>query len=142
MAFEPPDYAASLRQCVHGYVGAHQAAVLRTPEVFELYARLFTDERVPAAAQHLINAVLAYFVAPRDVMPEETLGPFGLLDDLFLAAHVYRLLQRDLVPHHVLREAWHGAGDVDEAMAAVYSESRGAVGKQRRAVLRLAGLSR
>jgi hypothetical protein len=47
-----------------------------------------------------------------DVMPEETLGPFGLLDDL------------------------------DDVMAEVYTESRAAVGKDRKAILRMAGLSR
>ena len=142
MAFEAPDYAASLRECVRGYRGAHQRAVLRTPDIFELYARMFVDQRLPHAAQPLVSAVLAYFVAPRDVMPEEALGPFGLLDDLYVAAHAYRLLCRDLVPAEVLADAWHGEDDLDEVMAEIHSESRAAVGKQRRAILRMAGLAR
>lgn len=142
MPFEPPDYAAALRACVCGYSGAHERAVLRTPEVFEFYSRLFVDDSLPAAAQPLINCVLAYFVAPMDVMPEETLGPFGLLDDLFVAAHTYRLLQRNLVPSDRLEAAWQADGDLDDVMAEVYTESRAAVGKDRKAILRMAGLSR
>jgi uncharacterized membrane protein YkvA (DUF1232 family) len=116
--------------------------VLRTPAVFDFYARLFVDERLPQGARQLVNGVLAYFVAPMDVMPEELLGPFGLLDDLYLAAHTYRLLQRNLVPSEVLVDAWRAEGDLDEVMAEIHTESRSAVGKSRKAILRMAGLAR
>jgi uncharacterized membrane protein YkvA (DUF1232 family) len=157
--FEPPSYVASLRACVDGYDGAHREAVLRAPDVFAFFARLFEDPELPSGARPLVSAVLAYFVVPNDVLPEEDLGPFGLLDDLYVAAHVYQLLRREL-PGAVLETAWQKRGrapaksirgrpstlpgdddDLEEVMALVRSESRAAVGKQGRAALKLAGIS-
>lgn len=140
MPFEAPDYAASLRVCVQGYCGAHQKVILLTPEVFLFYSRLFTSDRLPESLRPLVNGVLAYFVVPQDVMPEEDLGPYGLLDDLFLASHVYRLIRRSDVPRDLLSWAWQGEGDLDHVMAEIYTESRSVLGKNKRAVLRMAGL--
>jgi uncharacterized membrane protein YkvA (DUF1232 family) len=141
MAFEPPDYTLALCKCVEGYEGAYQRSVLLAPQVFAFYAALFADERLPAGAQPLVNAVLAYFVAPHDAMPEAILGPYGLLDDLFVAAHTYRLLNRNLVAPEVLKDAWGIDEDLDDVMSEIYTESRTAVGKNRRLVLKMAGIS-
>ena len=140
MSFEAPDYRAGLRRFVHGYTGAHQEAILRAGDVFDFYARLMVDPRVSGNARGLVASVLAYFVVPDDVLPEADLGPYGMLDDLHLAAHVFRMLRRQL-PREVLLEAWGEDDPVEEVMDLVYSESRAALGKQRKDVLRLAGLS-
>lgn len=139
MSFVAPDFRADLRRFVHGYAGAHQAAILRAGDVFDLFARLMIDERVRGDSRTLVALVLAYFVLPDDVMPEAELGPYGLLDDLYLAAHVYRILRREL-PRELLREAWAEDDDLDEVMDVVYGESRAAIGRVRKDVLRVAGL--
>ena len=139
MSFEAPDYRVELRRFVHGYTGAHQDAILRAGDVFDFYARLMVDERVSGNARALVASVLAYFVVPEDVLPETELGPYGMLDDLHLAAHVYRMLRRQIAPE-ILTEAWAEDDPLDEVMDVIYSESRAALGKQRREVLRLAGL--
>lgn len=158
MPFEGPDYLASLHACVEGYDGAHRDAVVRAPDVFAFFARLFQDPELPASARTVVNAVLAYFVAPHDTLSEEELGPFGLLDDLHVAAHAYQLLRREL-PGDVLETAWLKRGrplahsirgrpaparvddeELDEVMAIVRAESRAAVGKQGREALKLAGI--
>lgn len=140
MSFEAPDYRAELRRFVHGYAGAHQAAILRAGDVFEFYARLMMDPRVVGDSRTLVALVLAYFVLPDDVLPEADLGPYGMLDDLHLASHVYRMLRRQ-VPLEILREAWAEDDELDKVMRVVYSESRSALGKQRKDVLRVAGLA-
>ncbi len=66
-------------------------------------------------------------------------GPFGLVDDLFVAGYVYRILRRELKPGAVAH-AWQGEGDVDQVMDVVYSEGKSELGKRAREVLRLAGL--
>ncbi len=155
--FEGPAFADALRDCVDGYEGAHGAAVCWAPDIFELFARLFAEPELPEHARPIVNAVLAYFVAPFDVLPEE-LGPFGLLDDLYVATHAYQLLRREL-PEELLVRAWRrrgksppqsikgkarkdddAGGDLEEVMATVRHESRIAVGKQGLAALKLAGL--
>jgi len=142
MTFEAPDYGASLRECVRGYKGAHERAVLRTPDVYGLFARLFAHPRLPGSARPIVNAVLAYFVASDDVLPEEKLGPYGLLDDLFVAAHAYRLLRREMIPDDLVAALWRAEGDPDEVMAEIYTESRAAVGKEGRVALKMAGIAK
>lgn len=137
---EVPDYRAQIRRFVHGYVGAHQDAILRAGDVFDFYARLMMDPRVSGDSRSLVSSVLAYFVVPDDVLPEAELGPYGMLDDLHLAAHVYRMLRRQL-PREVIDDAWVEDDDVEHVMDVVYSESRAALGKLRKDVLRVAGLS-
>ena len=139
MPGELRDFGDSLRAFVEGYRGAYERSVHRAPDVYNLFARLFADPRVEREARQIVNGVLAYFVAPGDAMPEDALGPFGLLDNLFVAAHAFRRLRREL-PDEVLAGAWRGDGDLDEVLATVHTESRAAVGKKGREALRLAGI--
>jgi uncharacterized membrane protein YkvA (DUF1232 family) len=139
MAGELRDFGDSLREFVRDYRGAYERSVRRAPDVYDLFAQLFADERVDREARTLVNGVLAYFVAPGDAMPEDTLGPFGLLDDLYVAAHAFRRLRREL-PDEVFARAWRAEGDVDDVLATVHTESRAAVGKKGREALRLAGI--
>lgn len=140
MAFDAPDFMASLRAFVAQYEGSRQRAILRAPDVFELYARLFCQAELSREARAMINAVLAYFVVPEDVMPEAEFGPFGLLDDLFVAAHVFRMLRREL-PGDVIERAWLAEDDVDEVMDNIYTETRSELGKRAKEALKLAGLA-
>ena len=158
MPFDAPSYADSLRKCVAGYSGAHEQAVRWAPDVFELFSRLFAEPELPDHARPVVNAVLAYFVAPHDVLPAEDLGPYGLLDELYVASHAFAILRREVAPDLVIR-AWKRRGksppqsirgkrkkdddrdgDVDEVMAIVRAESRAAVGKQGKTALKMAGL--
>lgn len=138
--FEAPDYAASLRRFVEGYRGGRERTVALAPEVFMFFARLFVDPRLPREARHVVTSVLAYFVAPDDVLPEAELGPLGLMDDLYAAAHAYRTLRREL-PTELIGDAWRADADIEEAMALVHTETRAELGKRTKDVLRMAGLS-
>ncbi|MBW2254775.1 MAG: DUF1232 domain-containing protein [Deltaproteobacteria bacterium] len=135
-----PDYAVQLRSAVEDYRGKRERSVRRAGDLFDFFARLFADPRVPRYARATVNAVLAYFVVPNDVLPEEEVGAFGLLDDLYVAAHAFRQLRRD-VPPEVLLEAWHGEEDLDTVMAEAHADSRAELGKRCREVLRMAGLA-
>ena len=133
------DYAAALHRFVHDYEGGRAAAVRLVPDVFTFYARLMVDERLPRGARPVVTAVLAYFVVPDDVLPEQELGPLGLLDDLFAASHAYRQLRREL-PAELLLEAWPGEMSLDDAMSVAYTETRAELGRRTKDVLRMAGL--
>jgi uncharacterized membrane protein YkvA (DUF1232 family) len=139
MAYEDLEFSRALRAFVEGYQGPYDRAVQRAPDVFELFCRLFSFDQIDRTNRQMINGVLAYFVAPGDVMPEDTMGPYGLLDDLFVASHAFRLLRREL-PADVVNAAWNAEGDVDEVMDLVHTESKAAMGKKGRDALRMAGL--
>jgi uncharacterized membrane protein YkvA (DUF1232 family) len=140
MSFVAPDYRAEIRRFVAHYSGEHEAAIHRCGDVFDYYARLLVDMRVSGEARSLVAMVLAYFVVPEDVWSEEELGPWGMLDDLYLGAHVHRMLVR-MLDHEILAAAWHEDDDLDAVMDMIYDASRSALGKQRKDVLRLAGLA-
>ena len=135
-----PDYAALLRASTSTYTGTRERAIRRAGDLFDFYARLFSEERLPRHTRSTVNAVIAYFVVPDDVMPEENLGPIGLCDDLFVAAYGYRLLRRE-VSGEILYDAWEGDEALEDAMDEVYRESRAQVGKKAKDILRMAGLS-
>ncbi|MEX1366372.1 MAG: DUF1232 domain-containing protein [Nannocystaceae bacterium] len=138
--FEVPDYAAALHRFVHEYRGSRQQAVLLAPDVFSFFARLLVDPRLPRSSRPIVTSVLAYFVVPDDVLPEAELGPLGLMDDLFAAAHAYRMLRREL-PAALLLDAWQGDRALDDAMGLVYAQTRAELGRKTKDVLRMAGLS-
>jgi len=135
-----PNHRHALEQFVQGYQGKRSRAVCHAADVFGFYSNLFNDSRLLRHQRSLVNAVLAYFVVSDDLFPEETMGPLGLIDDLFIASHVFRNLQRQVRPE-VLLDAWKGEQELDDVMAEVYRETRAAVGKKTKDVLKLAGLS-
>ena len=137
---ETPDFARQLADWVEGYEGPRQRAIRHSGEVFRFYTRLFANAGLSRHHRHVVNAVLSYFVVSDDVFPEHTLGPLGLVDDLFVASHAYRMLARE-VSANLLLEAWSGPGELHEVMDLIHRESRATVGKQAREVLRLAGLA-
>lgn len=140
MVFDAPDYSAALERFVDAYEGSRGRAVRLAPLVFQFYARMFSDRRLSRSPRQTVNAVLAYFVVPDDVMPEAELGPVGLMDDLYIAAYAYRQLRKE-VSDEILNDAWLGDVELSDAMVVVYSESRAELGKRTREALRLAGLS-
>lgn len=140
MEFVPPDHRAALARFVHSYEGQAERSIRAATEVFDFYCHLFGDDRLGRSHRSLVNAVLAYFVVPEDLLPEADLGPWGLLDDLYLAAHVFRMLDRE-VERAVIDDAWRSEHDLWMVMETIYKETRSALGKQTKDVLRLAGLN-
>jgi uncharacterized membrane protein YkvA (DUF1232 family) len=135
-----PDYAAALRASTSSYTGTRERAIRRASDLFDFYCRLFSEPRVPRHCRVTVNAVIAYFVVPDDVMPERDLGPIGLCDDVFIAAYAFRVLRREL-PGEVLYDAWEGDDSLEDTMDEVYKESRAEVGKKAKDILKMAGLS-
>lgn len=140
MAPEPPDYALLLRAAVADYSGRRERSVRRAADVFEFYEALWGDPRLERPARAIVAAVLAYFVVRDDFLPDGEDGEPGYLDDLYVAAHAFRLLQGSADPD-ALREAWRFEGEVEEVMDEIHADTRCELGKHAREVLRLAGLA-
>jgi uncharacterized membrane protein YkvA (DUF1232 family) len=80
------------------------------PNMVALCARLMVDKRVPRTERALFAAAVIYAIIPFDFLPD--MIPFlGQIDDLFLIAlTVLRLIDR--TDDKVVREHWHGGGDI------------------------------
>jgi uncharacterized membrane protein YkvA (DUF1232 family) len=80
--------------------------ILQLPNVAVLLSRLLRDPRVSTLDKALVGAVLAYVVAPVDIVPD-FVQFLGLVDDGYLVAIVLgRLLSNAGVD--VLLEHWKG----------------------------------
>ena len=78
------------------------------PDLVRLMITLLTDTRVFILDKIFVAGVLIYIISPIDVFPEILTGPFGLVEDLFLALIVlYRLLSN---PYNTaaIQEHWKG----------------------------------
>lgn len=80
------------------------------PNMIALCARLMVDKHVPKTERALFAAAVIYAIIPFDFLPD--MIPFlGQVDDLFLIAlTLLRLI--DHTDDSVVREHWHGGGDV------------------------------
>lgn len=80
--------------------------IRQLPQLVLLIARLLRDRRVPSVDKALFGFVIAYVIAPIDLMPD-FLGALGLVDDLYLVALALgRLLGR--AGPDLLLEHWSG----------------------------------
>ncbi len=86
--------------------------LLFIPNMLLLCARLLTDSRVPATERALVAGAIIYAIIPFDLIPD--MIPFvGQIDDAYLIAlTLLRLMER--TDPKVVREHWHGGGDVVE----------------------------
>ncbi|PIE33674.1 hypothetical protein CSA56_11215 [candidate division KSB3 bacterium] len=78
------------------------------PDLVRLMANLLADHRVFLFDKIFVAGVLLYVISPIDLFPEALTGPFGLVEDLFLALMMlYRLLGN---PYNsaAIEELWKG----------------------------------
>lgn len=80
------------------------------PNLVRLCLGLLKDSRVPLAEKALFAAAIVYAVVPLDLIPD--VFPFiGQIDDVYLIAlTLLRLINR--ADAEILREHWHGKGDI------------------------------
>lgn len=88
--------------------------LLLLPDLFALLCRLAVDRRVPAADKALLGLVIAYVIAPIDLIPD-LVPVIGVTDDLALVLLMLaRLVEH--TPPAVLRENWAGRADLAEVI--------------------------
>lgn len=120
------------------YMGPRSRVIRRMPDLYRFYTTLYADADLPRAARPIVSKVLAYFVVQDDVIPDDEAGPMGFIDDVYVAAHGYRLLCRE-VGGQRLNDAWPADDDLHDVMNDAYREARAEVSKKLRHILELAG---
>ena len=116
-----------------GAAGKLAEYLLSAPDLFHLLCRLSVDKDVAVVQKAKLGAVIAYFIAPFDLMPEAVFGLFGFVDDIALAAYMLNSFVKTSDPAIVKRH-WAGDDDVldviQKAMNTADSAGgRGLVGK-------------
>lgn len=97
------------------------------------------DPRLQHRHRTWVNAAIAYFVTPDDVVSEEKHGAYGYLDDIFVSAYVSDRIARE-VGWEVIEQAWKGELPARDVARAVLEREQELLGDQGEEALRSAGL--
>jgi len=129
----------NLVEQIQGYKGKKEEIIELTPEFFKLMTNLLEDHRTPQKAKPLINAAIAYFVAPYDITPEEVYGPIGFMDDIFICLYVIKRL-REIIEIELLEDNWEGTESLLGIVNEVYRSVEKYIGDDQVKILDYVGI--
>jgi uncharacterized membrane protein YkvA (DUF1232 family) len=132
-------YYEMLQDNVRDYNGKFHEVIKYAPDLFKLFTNLLEDPTIPSKSKHLINATIAYFVAPFDAFPEEVYGAVGYLDDLFLCAWALKKLEEE-VGYAALANNWQGEEELSSVIDDVYKKSKNIIQDMEQDILEYVGL--
>jgi uncharacterized membrane protein YkvA (DUF1232 family) len=96
--------------------------IMYIPEFFKVLCELLDEEDVYVSYGHMINAALAYFVIPNDVIPEDVYGAWGYIDDMYICSAVLRKIYVDF-PQKV-DNYWPLTDEISKVLEKTYSKSK------------------
>lgn len=135
----PADYLQMLRDQVTRYRGALRDVVVLAPVYGMLMFTLLKDPRLGPEHRLWVDAAIAYLVSPDDVIPEDEVGPYGYVDDIFCCAYVANRIGEAL-GWEVVEESWTGDSSAHAVSQSVLSREQELLGDMGDDVLRFAGL--
>ena len=109
------------------------------PIFFKLLCEILEDERTDWHTRLAINAALAYFVVPNDIIPEDKHGSLGYVDDVFLCVYVLREIKRE-IGKEIIVDNWNGKEDIIEIINDIYFKSKKIVKNECVDILEFSGL--
>ena len=101
----------------------------KAPDLFLLICKLTMEEELPMLEKARLSAALAYFVAPDDLIPEETEGIRGYLDDIVLTGLVLNGIRKN-TGAEIIRKHWSLEKDVVELVNEIVDSGPRMVGQE------------
>ncbi len=99
--------------------GRMRSFLMFLPNLVAMLARMIKDPRVPTAEKALFIGAIVYVISPIDLIPD-VLPFIGQVDDIYVVAlTLLRMISKTDV--NVVRENWHGGGDI-AALAATIAD--------------------
>lgn len=123
-----------LEEEISGYHGKHEEIIRQAPALYRLMTRLLDDPAFPSHLSQLVIAAIAYFILPRDVIPEDEYGSLGFVDDLFLCAFVADTVQREAGSDILIRN-WDGEMAVVPLVAKILESEEELIGRKKGEIL-------
>jgi len=133
------DFYDTLRENLQNFRGKYDSYIDHGPDLFKLLVNLLDEEEVKIKERQLINAALAYYVAPKDIIPEEIYGPFGYVDDIFICVYVLKELEKE-IGHEKLEEYWEGEDELNEVIKECLEKSSEVIRGKEDDILKYVGL--
>ncbi|MBN1323302.1 MAG: DUF1232 domain-containing protein [Methanotrichaceae archaeon] len=128
-----------LEKDIEGYQGEHSRLIGQAPALYRLMSRLLGDPALPRSMWKLVIAAIAYFIMPKDVIPEEIHGPKGYVDDIFLCALVAEKVREATGSDEILMRNWDGDLPVVPLIQEIISSEKDLVGDEGEAILGCVG---
>ena len=134
------DYYDILKENLGKYTGEYDKFIDYGPDLFKLLTEILSNEIVKKEERLKINAAIAYFVVPYDIIPEQIYGPYGYVDDIYLCTHVIKEIT-DVFGYEILNNIWEKDENLQDIVELCYKKSKKIVGNDTNAILIYAGLT-
>ena len=85
------DFYDTLVENLETYAGEYESFIDYGPKLFKVLCDLLNND-VDKSLRLVISAAIGYYVTPVDVIPEQTYGPYGYIDDIYLSSHVLKMV--------------------------------------------------
>ena len=85
------DFYDTLIANLECYAGEYESFIDYGPALFKVLCDLLNSD-VDKSLRLVISAAIGYYVTPVDVIPEQTCGPYGYIDDIYLSSHVLKMV--------------------------------------------------
>ena len=88
------DFYDTLLENLDSYDGEYESFINYGPNLFKLLCDLLNCE-IDNSLRLPICGAIAYYVTPDDVISEHVYGPYGYIDDIYLASYVLKLVAQN-----------------------------------------------
>jgi uncharacterized membrane protein YkvA (DUF1232 family) len=129
----------ALKENLASFRGEYESFINYGPDLYKLLVDLLGDKRVKSKQRLKIDAALAYFIAPMDVIPETIYGPHGYSDDIYICCWVIKELEKE-IDKKILEEHWEGTGNFKEVVNECFKKSSEIVKGKEKEILEYVGL--
>jgi len=133
------DFYDLLKENLESYTGDYEKFIDYGPELFKLLTEILNNEKLGANERLKVNAAIAYFVVPYDIIPEQIYGPYGYVDDIYLCTYVLKEIL-NVYGYEILSEKWDFDDDLQKILELCYIKSKKIVGEDAKAILIYSGL--
>lgn len=128
-----------LKEDVSGYKGRFSQIIKEAPAFFRLMTRLLDDRALPANFSPLVIAAIAYFILPKDAIPEEKYGPPGYVDDIFLCAMVADRVMKESGSEEILVRNWDGNAPIIPLVREILQREKELIGEEKARIMEYIG---
>lgn len=128
-----------LKDELNVYKGEVDDVIYYGPELFKLLTDLMNDKTVAKKYRLMMNAAIAYFVVPFDVIPEEIYGPYGYIDDVFLCSYVLLEIKKKY-GKSLLDKYWDGDEPITDVLKNAQKVTKKELRSKTKEILEYSGL--
>ena len=129
-------FDALLEEDIRAYEGRHDDLIYQAPALYRLMTHMLDDPVLPRRLRPLILGAIAYFILPADIIPEDVHGPYGYVDDIFLAAFTADLVRRELGSDDILLANWDGESPILTLIHDILVGESDLIGDEREQILK------